>query len=47
MAGFSIPAAEHATITSWGQTEEAAAYANMLAQFSGSGKISSSSQRCL
>ena len=33
MAGFSIPAAEHSTITSWGKTEEAKAYANMLEQF--------------
>lgn len=33
MAGFSIPAAEHSTITSWGKAGEAAAYANMLTQF--------------
>ena len=33
MAGFSIPAAEHSTITSWGRENERAAYANMLAQF--------------
>lgn len=35
MAGFSIPAAEHSSITSWGQTDEAevAAYRNMLKQF--------------
>ncbi|PIE41691.1 MAG: nicotinate phosphoribosyltransferase [Gammaproteobacteria bacterium] len=39
MAGFSIPAAEHSTITSWGRDNEAAAYANMLEQFSGEGKI--------
>jgi len=30
MAGFSIPAAEHSTITAWGRDAEAAAYANML-----------------
>lgn len=30
MAGFSIPAAEHSTITSWGQDKERAAYENML-----------------
>lgn len=35
MAGFSIPAAEHSTITSWGKEHEAAAYANMLRQFGG------------
>lgn len=39
MAGFSIPAAEHSTITSWGQDREAQAYENMLTQFSGEGKI--------
>jgi nicotinamide phosphoribosyltransferase len=33
MAGFSIPAAEHSTITSWGKENEVAAYANMLRQF--------------
>jgi nicotinamide phosphoribosyltransferase len=39
MAGFSIPAAEHSTITSWGRRGEVAAYANMLNQFGGSGKL--------
>ena len=33
MAGFSIPAAEHSTITSWGREGELDAYANMLTQF--------------
>ncbi len=33
MAGFSIPAAEHSTITSWGRENEAAAYRNMLESF--------------
>jgi nicotinamide phosphoribosyltransferase len=33
MAGFSIPAAEHSTITAWGRDGEASAYANMLKQF--------------
>lgn len=33
MAGFSIPAAEHSTITSWGKDREVDAYRNMLAQF--------------
>ena len=33
MAGFSIPAAEHSTITSWGRDGEVDAYRNMLNQF--------------
>lgn len=33
MAGFSIPAAEHSTITSWGRDNEIEAYRNMLKQF--------------
>lgn len=33
MAGVSIPASEHSTITAWGQDHEVDAYANMLAQF--------------
>lgn len=33
MAGFSIPAAEHSTITSWGQEHELDAMRNMLHQF--------------
>lgn len=33
MAGFSIPAAEHSTITAWGKANEADAYRNMLARF--------------
>lgn len=39
MAGFSIPAAEHSTITSWGRGGEKDAYANMLQQFAGPGKL--------
>jgi nicotinamide phosphoribosyltransferase len=39
MAGFSIPAAEHSTMTSWGRDREEAAYANMLDQFDGEGRI--------
>ena len=39
MAGFSIPASEHSTITSWGMTGEKDAYANMLKQFGGDGKL--------
>jgi nicotinamide phosphoribosyltransferase len=38
MAGFSIPAAEHSTITSWGKAGEAEAYKNML-QFAGKNKL--------
>lgn len=33
MAGFSIPAAEHSTITSWGRDREVDAYSNMVDQF--------------
>lgn len=39
MAGFSIPAAEHSTITSWGRENEDKAYVNMIERFSGEGKI--------
>ncbi len=33
MAGFSIPAAEHSTITSWGRKHEEDAFRNMIQQF--------------
>lgn len=33
MAGFSIPASQHSTMTAWGQDHEADAYQNMLTQF--------------
>jgi nicotinamide phosphoribosyltransferase len=33
MAGFSIPAAEHSTITSWGRENEIEAYRNILKHF--------------
>lgn len=33
MAGFSIPAAEHSTITSWGEAHEVDAMRNMLTQY--------------
>lgn len=33
MAGFSIPAAEHSTITAWGEAFEYEAYQNMIRQF--------------
>lgn len=39
MAGFSIPAAEHSTITSWGREREVDAYRNMLKQFARPGSI--------
>ena len=39
VAGFSIPAAEHSTITSWGRENEVDAYRNMVKQFGGNGKI--------
>lgn len=39
MAGFSIPAAEHSTITSWGRDSETSAYKNMVTQFARPGSI--------
>jgi len=39
MPGFSIPAAEHSTITCWGRDREVDAYRNMLDRFAGDGKI--------
>lgn len=39
IAGFSIPAAEHSTITSWGRDKEVDAYRNMLQQFGRQGSI--------
>lgn len=39
MAGFSIPAAEHSSITSWGQENEVEAYRNMLKQFAKPGSL--------
>lgn len=39
MAGFSIPAAEHSTITSWEKPNEAEAYANMIRQFGRPGAV--------
>jgi nicotinamide phosphoribosyltransferase len=38
MAGFSIPAMEHSTVTSWGRSGEEQAFRNMLARFGGAGK---------
>ena len=37
MPGFSIPATEHSTITSWGRDNEAEAYRNMLNQYGPNG----------
>jgi nicotinamide phosphoribosyltransferase len=39
IAGFSIPAAEHSTITSWGREKEVEAYRNMVTQFAKPGAI--------
>ena len=39
IAGFSIPAAEHSTITSWGRDNEVKAYENMVNQFGRPGSI--------
>jgi nicotinamide phosphoribosyltransferase len=39
VAGYSIPASEHSTITAWGRENESAAYANMIELFSGEGKL--------
>ena len=39
MAGFSIPAAEHSTITAWGREHEVDAYRNMLRRFARPGAI--------
>ena len=39
MAGFSIPAAEHSSITAWGRDGELDAYRNMLRQFGRPGAL--------
>jgi nicotinamide phosphoribosyltransferase len=39
MAGYSIPAAEHSTITSWGRDQEGNAYRNILDHYGKLGKI--------
>lgn len=39
IAGFSIPAAEHSTITSWGRKGELNAYMNMVKQFGKQGAL--------
>jgi nicotinamide phosphoribosyltransferase len=39
VVGFSIPASEHSTITSWGRENEVVAFENVIDQFAGKGKI--------
>ncbi|CAB3693785.1 nicotinate phosphoribosyltransferase [Paraburkholderia rhynchosiae] len=39
MSAFSVPAAEHSTITSWGRERETDAYRNMIAKFGKPGAI--------
>lgn len=39
MAAFSIPAAEHSTITSWGKEHEVDAYRNMIRQYGKNGAL--------
>ncbi|MFP3560923.1 nicotinate phosphoribosyltransferase, partial [Paraburkholderia sp. SIMBA_049] len=39
MAAYSVPAAEHSTITSWGREHEADAYRNMISRFGLPGAI--------
>lgn len=39
MAGFSIPASEHSSITGWGKENEVEAYRNMLNQFAKPGAL--------
>lgn len=39
MAAYSIPAAEHSTITAWGREGEVLAYENMLTQFAKPGSV--------
>ena len=39
VSGFSIPAAEHSTITSWGRENEVDAYRNMVKQFGKPGAV--------
>jgi len=39
VCGFSIPAMEHSTVTSWGRENEVASYRNMLKHYGQEGKI--------
>jgi nicotinamide phosphoribosyltransferase len=47
MAGFSIPAAEHSTIASWGRENEVEAYRNMLRQFAKPGSVNGKGYKVL
>lgn len=39
MAGFSIPAMEHSTVTSWGRENESSSYRNMLSKYAKQGAV--------
>lgn len=39
MPGFSVPAMEHSTVTSWGRENEVEAYKNMILTYGGNGNI--------
>lgn len=39
MAGFSIPAMEHSTVTSWGRDQETKAYSNMMDKYARPGAL--------
>lgn len=39
VSGFSIPAMEHSTVTSWGRTNEVSAYRNMLKHYAKEGAL--------
>lgn len=39
MPGFSVPAMEHSTVTSWGRENEVEAYRNMILTYGGNGNI--------
>ncbi len=39
MAGFSIPAMEHSTVTSWGRDGEVRSFGNMIEHFAKPGKL--------
>jgi nicotinamide phosphoribosyltransferase len=45
MPGYSIPAAEHSTITSWGREREIDAFRNMLTSYP-TGLVAVVSDRC-
>ena len=39
IVGFSIPAAEHSTVTAWGKDREVECYSHMIEKFDGPGKL--------